>query len=148
MHIDNYYLSSPQNRTAWRKEHGIKCIGYSEYNWDLIDKNLDQFRKDEEEVLMPCIDLLTDQEDQLLTSFKGLKYLIVEGLYAIQARADLKVLIDLTYLETKKAQYQRGKEPTNDYRWQVLEREHEVVQSLRPQANLLVAKDGTVSIAS
>jgi uridine kinase len=148
MHIDNYYLSSPQNRTTWRKEHGIKSIGYSEYNWDLIDKNLDQFRNDDGDVLMPCIDLLTDQEDQLLTSFKGLKYMIIEGLYAIQARADLKVLIDLTYLETKKAQYQRGKEPTNDYRWQVLEREHEVVQSLRPQANLLVDKDGTVSIAS
>ena len=96
---------------------------------------------------MPCIDLLTDQEDQLITSYKGLKFLIIEGLYAIQAAANLKVFIDLTYHETKKAQFERGKEPTNDYRWQVLQREHEVVQSLRPQADLLVNKDFSVSPA-
>jgi len=90
---------------------------------------------------------LTDQEDQLITSFKGLKYLIIEGLYAIQTAANLKVLIDLTYHETKEAQFERGKEPTNDYRWQVLQREHEVVQSLRPQADLLVNKDFSVSPA-
>jgi uridine kinase len=93
---------------------------------------------------MPCIDLLTDQEDRLITSFKGLRYLIIEGLYAIKAEADLKVLIDLTYHETKKAQFDRGKEPTNEFRWQVLEQEHQVVQSLRSRADLLVTNDFTV----
>ena len=147
MHIDNYYLTSPLERTPWRQEHGIKSIGYSEYDWDTITRNLTEFHEDEDQVIMPCIDLLTDQEDQLITSFKGIKYLIIEGLYAIQAAANLKVLIDLTYHETKKAQFERGKEPTNDYRWQVLQREHEVVQSLRPQADLLVNKDFSVSPA-
>jgi uridine kinase len=145
MHIDNYYLTSPAERTAWRQEHGIKSIGYQEYDWELINKNLGEFLGNQEQVSMPCIDLLTDQEDLLVTSFKGLKYLIIEGLYAIQAEADLKVLIDLTYHETKKAQFARGKEPTNEYRWQVLEREHEVVRSLLPRADLLVNKDFSVS---
>ena len=145
MHIDNYYLTSPKERTPWRKQHGLEKIGYTEYNWDLINRNLDEFLKDQENVKMPCIDLLTDQEDQLITSFKGIKYLIIEGLYAIQAEADLKVLIDLTYHETKKAQVQRGKEPANDFRWQVLEREHQVVQSIRARADLLVNQDFSVS---
>jgi uridine kinase len=147
MHIDNYYLTSPENRTSWRQEHGLESIGYTEYNWEIINKNLDEFQNDADKVIMPCIDLLTDQEDQLITSFKGLKYLIIEGLYAIKAPANLKVLINLTYHDTKKAQYQRGKEPTDEFRWQVLEREHQVVQSLRPQADLLVLKDFTVSTA-
>lgn len=145
MHSDNYYLTSPAERTPWRKEHGIESIGYSEYDWETIDRNLNEFREDQDQVTMPCIDLLTDQEDQLITSFKGIKYLIIEGLYAIRAAADIKVFIDLTYHETKKAQFERGKEPTDDYRWQVLEREHEEVQSLRPQADFLINKDFSVS---
>lgn len=144
MHIDNYYRTSPAERTTWRKEHGLEQVGYTEYDWEAINRNLAEFHEDKERVEMPCIDLLTDQEDTLITSFKGLKYLIIEGLFAIQAEADLRVLIDLTYHETKKAQYQRGKEPTNDFRWQVLEREHQVVQSLRPKADLLVKKDFSV----
>jgi uridine kinase len=138
MHIDNYYEISPVQRTAWRKEVGLDKIGYVEYNWDLIDQNIAEFLNDQDQVQMPCIDLLTDQEDLLLTSFKGLKYLIIEGLYAIKAEADLKVLIELTYHDTKKAQFTRGKEPTTDFRWQVLEREHQVVQSIRDQADLFV----------
>ncbi|MCK5793977.1 MAG: hypothetical protein KAH12_04695 [Anaerolineales bacterium] len=147
MHIDNYYLTSPIDRTPWRQEHGIESIGYSEYDWETINRNLAEFHEDQDRVIMPCIDLLTDQEDQLITSFEGFRFLIIEGLYAIQAEANLKVLIDLTYHETKKAQFERGKEPTNDYRWLVLQREHEVVQSLRPQADLLVNKDFSVSPA-
>jgi len=140
MHIDNYYLTSPTERTTWRKEHGLESIGFTEYDWNGINRNINEFREDAEQVTMPCIDLLTDQEDLLSTSFKGLKYLVIEGLYAIQAEADLKVLIDLTYHETKKAQFERGKEEPNEYRWQVLQREHEVIQSIRSRADLLVSK--------
>lgn len=138
LHIDDYYKTSPQERAAWRQEHGIESIGYTEYDWEAINRTLAEFRADADEVVMPCIDLLTDQEDRLLTSFAGLKYMVIEGLYAIQADADVRVLIDLTYHETKKAQLVRGKETLNEERLQVLEREHQVVQSLRPLANLLV----------
>lgn len=140
LHIDNYYKVSPQERTEWRKRHGVESIGLSEYDWDLINQNIAEFRESKEAVL-PCIDLLTDQEDRLITNFEGIKYLIVEGLYPLRADADLKIFIDLTYHETKKAQILRGKEPQNEFRLQVLQREHEVVQSLRPSADLLVTKD-------
>ena len=144
MHIDNYYLTSPVERTPWRMEHGLESIGYTEYDWEKINQNLKEFRQDQNQVTMPCIDLLTDQEDQLITSFEGLKYLIIEGLYAIQAEAELKILIDLTYHDTKKAQFERGKEPPTEYRWQVLQREHEVIQSLRDRADLFVTKEYSI----
>ncbi len=140
LHIDNYYKVSPQERTEWRKRHGVESIGLSEYDWDLINQNIAEFRESKEAVL-PCIDLLTDQEDRLITNFEGIKYLIVEGLYPLKADADLRIFIDLTYHETKKAQILRGKEPQNEFRLQVLQREHEVVQSLRASADLLVTKD-------
>ena len=140
LHIDNYYKVSPTERTAWRKKHGIESIGLSEYDWDLINQNVTEFRQSKEAVL-PCIDLLTDQEDKLITNFEGIKYLVVEGLYPLEVDADVKIFIDLTYHETKKAQVLRGKEPQNEYRRQVLEREHQVVQSLRPLADLIVTED-------
>ena len=140
LHIDNYYKVSPTERTEWRKKHGIESVGLSEYDWDLINQNIAELRESKEAVL-PCIDLLTDQEDKLITDFEGIKYLIVEGLYPLKVDADLRIFIDLTYHETKKAQILRGKEPQNEFRLQVLQREHKVVQSLRPLADLLVTKD-------
>jgi len=141
MHIDNYYKTSPKERNPWRKAHGVENIGYTEYDWDSINRNLAEFRADAADVLMPCIDLLTDQEDQLRTSYNGLRYMVIEGLYAVQANADLQIYIDLTYHETKKAQLLRGKENLDQWRLQVLEREHQVVRSLRQKADLLVTKD-------
>ena len=88
---------------------------------------------------MPCIDLVTDQIDTLITNFQDVEMLIIDGLYAIKTEGvDLRVFIELTYHETKKAQILRGKEPQNEYRMKVLEREHDVVQSLKPIADLLV----------
>jgi len=51
------------------------------------NQNIAEFRESKEAVL-PCIDLLTDQQDKLITNFEGIKYLIVEGLYSLKADAD------------------------------------------------------------
>jgi len=140
IHIDNYYNIIPQEKTAWRKKHGVDKIGLNEYNWDLIEQNIQAFRSGTE-ARMPCVDLLTDITDELITDFAPIDYLIVEGLYAVNVEAELRVFITLTYQETKKAQLVRGKEPQNEFRLQVLEQEHRVVQSLRPKADLLVTHD-------
>lgn len=142
IHIDNYYKILPLDRTEWRKTHGIQTVvGYTEYDWDTIYLNLDDFRNNRTST-MPCVDLVTEQVDQLTTNFKGIDMIIIDGLYAIKTEdVDLRIFIELTYHETKKAQLVRGKEPQNDYRMQVLEREHQVVSSLRNRADLLVDMD-------
>ena len=140
LHIDNYYMIRPQDREAWRKENGIESVGLGEIDWGLLDEHLDAFRAGKE-VEMPCIDLLTDQIDQLRTDFAPISVVIVDGLYPLHVDADLRIFIDLTYHDTKKAQLLRGKEPQNEYRLSVLKREHEVVQGLRPLANYLVTPE-------
>lgn len=140
LHIDNYYMIRPQDREAWRKENGIESVGLGEIDWDLLDQHLEAFRRGERATL-PCIDLLTDQIDELITDFDPIKVVIVDGLYPLHVNAELKVFIDLTYHDTKKAQLVRGKEPANEYRLNVLKREHEVVQGLRPLANFLVTPE-------
>lgn len=139
IHIDNYYRILPLLRTEWRKKNGIQqSVGLGEYDWDTINKNIDDF-KNSRISKMPCVDLVTEQVDQLTTDFNGVDMIIIDGLYAINTPGvDLSIFIELTYHETKKAQLVRGKEPQNEYRMQVLEQEHQVVLSLRNKANLLI----------
>ena len=117
LHIDNYYKVLPLERTEWRKKHGIEnVVGYGEYDWDTLYRNIEAF-KNSQETKMPCVDLVTEQVDHLITDFKGIDMLIIDGLYAIKTDGlDMRIFIELTYHETKKAQVVRGKEPQNEYR--------------------------------
>lgn len=139
LHIDNYYRILPLLRTEWRKENGIEnVVGYGEYDWDTIYRNIQEFKEGRLST-GPCVDLVTEQVDQLTTNYSTVDMLIVDGLYAIKTEGvDLSVFIELTYHETKKAQVVRGKEPQNEYRMAVLEKEHQMVQALRPKANVLI----------
>ncbi len=142
IHIDNYYRILPLERKDWRISNSIdECVGYGEYDWDSINRNIEDFKAGRK-ASMPCVDLVTEQVDTLTTDFGDIDMLIIDGLYAIKTEeADLRVFIELTYHETKKAQSDRGKEPQNEYRWAVLEQEHRMVQALRDSAELLVSKE-------
>jgi uridine kinase len=142
MHIDNYYRILPLERTAWRQQHGIKnVVGYDEYDWVKIYENIEDFRNGRHST-MPCVDLVTEQVDMLTTDFQDVDMLIIDGLYAIRTEGvGLRVFIELTYHDTKKAQLVRGKEPQNEYRLAVLEQEHRMVQDLKSAADLFVTRD-------
>ena len=141
IHTDNYYKVPPLLRTEWRRTQGPESIGIDEYDWNLIHQNIREFKEDRE-AMMPCIDIIPEQIDKLITDFKKVDVLVVDGLYAIKTdNVDLRVFIDLTYHETKMIQIIRGKEPMNEWRAKVLEREHLNVSSLRSIADLIVNKN-------
>lgn len=142
LHIDNYYRILPLLRTEWRKVNGIeKVVGYSEYDWETIYRNISEFKNGKMST-GPCVDLVTEQVDQLTTDYSTVDMLIIDGLYAIKTEGvDLAVFIELTYHETKKAQVVRGKEPQNEYRMAVLEQEHKMVSALREKADILINMD-------
>ncbi len=138
LHSDNYYRIPPLERTEWRIKNGMESVGFTEYDWETINRNIKEF-KENKKATMPCIDIVTGQVDTLITDFSEIEILIIDGLYAIKTeQIDLRVFIELTYHETKKAQLKRGKEPQNENRMKVLEREHIVVQSLKPSADLFI----------
>ncbi len=144
LHTDNYYNTLPLERREWRSKQGIEnVVGYNEYKWDEIQKNIDDF-KNNRKSQMPCVDLVTEQVDQLITDFSEVDMLIVDGLYAIKAdNIDLRIFIDLSYLETKEKHTKdsRGKEVMDEVRWATLAQEHKMVQSLKPLADLLITKN-------
>ena len=144
LHTDNYYNTHPLERREWRQKHGIEnVVGYDEYRWDAIYKNIDDF-KNSRVSEMPCVDLVTEQVDTLITDFNGIDVLVLDGLYAIKTESvDLRVFIELTYLETKKKHTKdvRGKEVMDEVRWATLAQEHRMVQSLKSMADLFVDLD-------
>ena len=84
IHIDNFYRILPLERTEWRKSHGIeKVVGYDEYDWTKIYKVIDDFRNGQIST-MPCVDLVTEQVDQLTTDFQDVDMLVIDGLYSIK----------------------------------------------------------------
>jgi uridine kinase len=140
IHTDNYYRIQPLLREEWRRNKGFDQIGINEYDWVKIRKTLRDF-KEEQECMIPCIDLIPEQVDKLITDFSKVDLLIVDGLYAINADdIDMRVFIDLTYHETKINQIIRMKEALSDFRLGILEREHQAVISLKHMADLVVDK--------
>ncbi len=142
VHLDNFFKTHPLERREWREKHGVdKVVGINEIDWNLVNRTIDDF-KNSRKSSMPCVDLVTEQVDTLITDFNGIDMMVLDGLYAINTEGvDLHVFIELTYHETKKAQSARGKENTDEMRMRVLEAEHKAVQSLKPKADLLVNMD-------
>jgi uridine kinase len=145
LHSDNYYKIHPHNRAAWRTDNGIDQVGLDEIDWETLNTNVDDFINNRVS-RMPCVDLVPDDVDELITDFSKIRVLIIDGLYAINTNhADINVYIDLTYHETKKAQVSRGKESADEMRWKILEQEHKTVTKLRSRANIIINKDYSVT---
>ncbi len=144
LHIDNFYNTHPLKRRQWRSEQGIEnVVGFNEYLWDDINRVIDDFKKGQISE-MPCVDLVTEQVDKLITDFNKVDMLIVDGLYAIKTEGiDMRIFIDLTYFETKEKHTKdsRGKEVMDEVRWATLAQEHKMVRSLKPQADFIIDKD-------
>jgi uridine kinase len=141
LHLDNYYIIPPLERIDWRRTHGLERIGYDEYDWTVLNQNVEDFRKNNESV-MPIVDLFTQKVDHLHTDFNGIDVLIIAGLYSIKLKqSDLRVFIELTYEDTWDEQNLTHKEVLDDFRLEVLEREHKVVQSLKPLADFYIDFD-------
>jgi uridine kinase len=140
IHTDNYYKIQPLLREEWRRNKGFDKIGLEEYDWVKIRKTIRDY-KEEQECVIPCIDLIPEQVDKLITDFSKIDMLILDGLYAINAPdIDLRVFIDLTYHETKINQIIRLKEALTDFRLNILDREHQAVCSLKSKADYIVDK--------
>jgi len=141
LHTDNYYRIEPQLRRAERERNNFESVGPDEYDHAWLNRNIEDFRRGRK-ASMPCVDIITEDVDLLITDFSSIDMLVIDGLYAIATDGiDLGVYIELTYHETKKNQLLRGKESTDEHRWQVLEKEHQSALKLRRLANTFVSRE-------
>jgi uridine kinase len=140
LHTDNYFTVPPLLKSEWRKAKGIETVGMSEYDWNLINRNIQDFKEDRES-MMPFIDIIPEQVDKLITDFKKIDLLIIDGLYAIKSDGvDLRVFIELTNAELNPKGKTGAKPELSEFALSVLEKEHQNVMSLRHLSDLLINK--------
>jgi len=138
MELDNYYKIPPLERKAWRRKHGLGKVGPDEYNWEKIYENISDFKEDRV-AAMPLVDLLTDYVDELTTDFKGIDILIIRGLYSINCKeSKLKVFIELSYQEVLEQNTYVASEVIDHFRLQVMQKEQEMVQLHKTEANFFI----------
>jgi len=141
MDLDNYYKIPPIDRKNWRLKNGIESVGLDEYDWDKIKENLEDF-KNNRVARMPLVDMVTDYQDELVTDFNGVDLLIVKGLYSIKCKESrLKVFIELSTEEASKFNTYEGVEEEDEFRLEVMAKEHSIVQNLKNDANFFVDFD-------
>ena len=146
MDLDNYYKIPPLERKEWRHKQGIEHVGPEEYDWNKIYENIEDFKQGKK-AKMPLVDLLTDYVDQLTTDFSGVDMLIIKGLYSIKCReSKIKVFIELSYKEAMAMNLFEATEKTDDFRIQVMQKEQEMVQILKKDANFFIDFDNSDEI--
>jgi len=141
MDLDNYYKVPPIDRKSWRLNNGIESVGLNEYDWDKIKENLEDFKNDRV-ARMPLVDMVTDYQDELITDFNGVDLLIIKGLYSIKCEESrLKVFIELSTEEASKFNTYEGVEEEDEFRLEVMAKEHSIVNELKKDANFFVDFD-------
>jgi uridine kinase len=90
---------------------------------------------------MPCIDLIPEQVDKLISDFKKIDMLIITGLYAIKADGiDLRVLIEMKNPDLIAAQKAPEHNEKSEFAVSVMEKEHQNVTALKPLSDLIINK--------
>lgn len=138
IHLDDFYITLPSERTEWRKKNGIDSVGVDEINWNLLNRILRLFKTGQKATL-PSVDLITNQVDEVNTDFANIDIVIVAGLYALKAeKSNLNIFIEMSYTETMAQQKAEGKEVIDEFRMQVLEQEHKAIKAIKPLADYYI----------
>lgn len=146
VNMDSFYKIPAEERREWRQKHGVESIGYEEYDWKAIDKVISDFQKGNKSS-MPFYDVISRQLDTLTTDFSDIDILIINGLYSIKAKGViLKVFVEVSFEDTKDVQQKKEMETMDEWRLVELKREHEVILTLRDEANFFVDLDTSLNM--
>lgn len=146
INMDSFYRVPPLERRAWRQKHGVESIGHNEYDWKTINRIIHEFKAGSVSD-MPYADVISNQLDRLTTDFSEIELLIINGLYSIKVKeADLKVFIEVSYEETTGTQRRKDIEEMDAWRMKELQREHEVIETIRGEANYFVDLDTSLKL--
>jgi len=143
--LDDYYITTFNEREAVRSLKGIEYVGLGEIDWYWIRTCCDDFYNNRR-VKCKHIDKFAEDYEYSNWFPHKVKVLILEGLYGNKLQnIDLKIFLEGTYIETKHFRCIRGKEKQSNFRNQVLEKEHEVITSLIPLSDIIVNFEGEVT---
>ncbi|MCF8267063.1 MAG: hypothetical protein K9I69_03185 [Ignavibacteriales bacterium] len=143
---DDYFILPPYSNDIKRRED-CSWVGPGEVRLDLLDSHIGSFLQGENNITKPLINYHENQIYNIATDLKGFEILIVEGTYvSLLKKPSLRIFIDRNYHDTYENRLKRARaihelDPFID---SVLELEHQIINSHRMLADILIDRDYTV----
>lgn len=142
---DDYFVYPPKTNAAMRRKD-IGWVGPDEVRLDTLDEHLRQILSGKPEIVKPLVDYDADSIGEETFDVSGTAVVLVEGTYTtLLKNAQRRVFIDRTREDTKEARKLRDREEQDDFLEQVLAIEHRIISAHRSEADLIVARDHSVS---
>lgn len=138
---DDYFVYPPKTNAKMRRKD-ISHVGLSEVRLAVLDQNLHDIMEGKGEIDKPLVifddDLITKETVKL----EGIKAIIVDGTYTtILKNVHRRIFIDLTYIDTRETRSCRAREEQDGFLEKILEIEHKIISSHKPQADIIVTSN-------
>ena len=141
LQLDDYFVHPPKTNAEMRRRD-IQHVGPSEARLELVDRNLRDIRDGKTRITKPLVIYDDNSITEETVELEGVKVAIVDGTYtALLKNVQQRIFIDRTYVDTKEARRQRGREEQDACLERVLEIEHRVIASHRQKADIIVTRN-------
>lgn len=147
---DDYFVYPPKTNDRTRR-NDVDWVGPQEVRLTLMDEHLGAFLNGAKEIEKPLVDYQSDTIKSEVMKFGETRILIAEGTYTtLLENCKTHVFIDRTYLETREHRKKRMRDSSelDPFIDRVLEIEHGIISSHKPQAHIIVDTNYDVAAAS
>jgi uridine kinase len=136
---DDYFRLPPKSNHARRLED-ISWVGMGEVRLDLLDEHVAALKRSSgESIVKPLVYFDEDRIGEEVVQGGPYDVVIVEGTYtAALENLDVRVFINRTYHQTKRARLTRARDPDVQFLEQVLSIEHAIISRHRALADVVI----------
>jgi uridine kinase len=141
---DDYFVYPPKTNDRKRRAN-IDWVGPQEVRLDLLDHHLRELIDGAESIAKPVVFYNEDRISEERLQTERARVAIVEGTYTSLLRnVDVRVFIDRSFMDTRDARAERGREIQDAFLDRVLEIEHGIISKHRAHADILIKADFSV----
>lgn len=141
---DDYFYLPPKSNDIKRKEDPEWLGPHKEVNFSILENNLKDAIKGENEISKPLIDYNENSVEEIKISLTGIKVVIAEGTYtSLLKNVDTRIFIARNRLDTldHRKKRNRGNEIHDSFTEEILITEHKIIAGHKYLADFVITKD-------
>ncbi len=141
---DDYFYLPPKSNDIKRKEDPEWLGPHKEVNFSILENNLKDAIKGENEISKPLIDYNENSIEEIKISLTGIKVVIAEGTYtSLLKNVDTRIFIARNRLDTldHRKKRNRGNEIHDSFTEEILITEHKIIAGHKYLADFVITKD-------
>jgi len=141
---DDYFYLPPKSNDIKRKDDPEWLGPHKELNFSILENNLKDAIKGENEISKPLIDYNENSVEEIKISLTGIKVVIAEGTYtSLLKNVDTRIFIARNRLDTldHRKKRNRGNEIHDSFTEEILITEHKIIAGHKYLADFVITKD-------